>query len=151
MARSDRKKKRETLRDEGVLNPRPDSVADELFAGSDFFDPHDIVQVKYEMLRRVRVDGYTVKLAAECFGFSRTSFYHAQDAFGLGGLGALVPKKRGPRSAHKLSNDVLDFLEAVMDSDPSADLVTAVRKKFGKSVHHRSIERALARAKKKPR
>src|SRR5713101_1882440 len=63
---------------------------------SDFFDPHDLLQVKYEMLRRVRRDAVTVSQAARLFGFSRPSFYHARDAFTRGGLGALVPQKRGP-------------------------------------------------------
>ncbi len=45
------------LRQHGCLNPRPDKVVDPIFASSDFFDPRDLVQVKYEMVRRVRVDG----------------------------------------------------------------------------------------------
>jgi hypothetical protein len=61
--------KREILRQTGTLNPRPDRVTDELFADSDFFDPDDLLQVKYEMLRRVRCDDFTVKQAAH--GFAR--------------------------------------------------------------------------------
>ena len=139
------------LRQTGTLNPRPDRVSDELFTDSDFFDPNDLVQVKYEMLRRVRRDDFTVKQAAQLFGFSRPSFYQAQEAFTRGGLGALVPQKRGPRRAHKLSQNVVAFIERTIATDPAADLVAAVHKEFGISVHRRSIERALARAKKKRR
>ncbi len=73
----DRTPKRQALRQTGTLNPRPDRVTDELFADSDFFDPNDLLQVKYEMLRRVRRDDFTVQQAAKVFGFSRPSFYMA--------------------------------------------------------------------------
>lgn len=39
------------------VNPRPEAVSDPLFAGSEFFDARDLVQVKYEMVRRVQIDG----------------------------------------------------------------------------------------------
>jgi transposase len=141
--------KRQVLRQTGTLNPRPDRVTDELFTDSDFFDPNDLLQVKYEMLRRVHSDDFTVRRAAQLFGFSRPSFYQAQGTFTRGGLGALVPQKRGPRRAHKLSQKIMAFIERTIAADPGADLVAAVQQEFGISVHRRSIERALARAKKK--
>lgn len=150
-SRTDRTPKRQALRQTGTLNPRPDRVTDELFADSDFFDPNDLQQVKYEMLRRVRCDDFPVKQAAQLFGFSRPSFYQALEAFTQGGLGALVPQKRGPRRAHKLSQKVVAFVERTIAADPGADLVAAVQLEFGLSVHRRSIERALARSKKKRR
>src|SRR5713101_8586025 len=143
--------KRQVLRQTGTLNPRPDRVTDELFADSDFFDPNDLLQVRYEMLRRVHSDDFTVRQAAQLFGFSRPSFYQAQEAFTRGGLGALVPQKRGPRRAHKLSQKIVAFLERTIAADPGADLVAAVQQAFGLSVHRRSIGRALERAKKKRR
>jgi len=149
--RSDDTPKRHALRQTSTLNPRPDRVTDALFADSDFFDPHDLLQVKYEMLRRVRSDDFPVSQAARLFGFSRPSFYHAQEAFTRGGLGALVPQKRGPKRAHKLSQKVVAFLERTIAADPAADLVATVQQEFGLSVRRRSIGRALARAKKKRR
>jgi transposase len=113
--------------------------------------PNDLLQVKYEMLRRVHCDDFTVRRAAQLFGFSRPSFYQAQETFTRGGLGALVPQKRGPRRAHKLSQKIMAFIERTIAADPGADLVAAVQQEFGISVHRRSIERALARAKKKRR
>jgi transposase len=143
--------KRQFLRQTGTLNPRPDRVTDELFTDGDFFDPNDLLQVKYEMLRRVRRDDFTVRQAAQLFGFSRPSFYQAQEAFTRGGLGALVPQKRGPRRAHKLSPKIVAFIERTIAANPKADLVAAVQQAFSISVHRRSIERALVRAKKKRR
>jgi hypothetical protein len=56
--------KGESLRHQGVLNPHPQKVADPLFLRGEFFDPRDLVQVKYEMLRRVRVEGAS---GLDCF------------------------------------------------------------------------------------
>jgi len=49
--------KYETLRQYGALNRAAEAVRDEFFINHEFFDPRDLVQVKYEMLRRVRIDG----------------------------------------------------------------------------------------------
>jgi hypothetical protein len=95
--------KREALRQQGVLNPRPGDITDQRFAVNSFFDPRDLVQVKYEMLRRVQAEGHSITQAAAAFGFSRPCFYQAQAAFAKEGLAGLVPRKRGPKQAHKLT------------------------------------------------
>lgn len=144
--------KTEALRRQSSLNPHPESVTEPLFHGSDFFDARDVVQVKYEMLRRVRVEARPITESAAAFGFSRPSFYQAQSAFELAGLSGLVPKKPGPRRSHKLSAEVVLFLEQLRSEDPSlrpADLAERVLERFDLKVHPRSIERALARPKKK--
>jgi len=73
------------LRTERSLNPRPEAVSDDRFAVSEFLDARDLVQVKYEMVRRVRVDGEAVTRSAQEFGFSRPSFYEAAAALDAGG------------------------------------------------------------------
>jgi hypothetical protein len=99
--------KASALRRHHALNPRPDEVADPAFnGGNPFFDAQDLVQVKYEMLRRVREDGQAVSQASATFGFSRPSFYEAQAAFSQSGLPGLVPQRPGPKRAHKLSEAV---------------------------------------------
>ncbi len=146
--------KADALRQRGCLHPHPENVSDELFASTEFFDPRDLAQVKYEMLRRVRVDGHTVRLAAASFGLSRPSFYRAQEGYEEGGLPALLPRKPGPRRAHKLSEEVVQALHLRLDDEPAADataLAEWVQKRFGLSIHPRSIERALARQEKKRR
>jgi transposase len=138
----------EALRAERSLNPRPGTVVDDAFAGSEFLDARDVVQVKYEMVRRVRVDGDAVSRSAAAFGFSRPSFYEAAAAIDAGGLAALVPARPGPRRAHKLSDEVVAFVRARLDAEPSlrsADLVAVIEERFGIRVHPRSVERALAR------
>jgi transposase len=142
------------LRQQGSFNLHPDQVTDELFRTHEFFDARDMVQVKYEMLRRVQTEGHPVNRSAAAFGFSRPSFYQAQAAFQQGGLPALMPHKRGPKEAHKLTAEVLTFIRQVRQQEPSlrvADLARRVKDKHGITVHPRSIERALMRSQKKPR
>lgn len=144
--------KTKALRRRGSLNPRADEVTDPQFGEHDFFDGRDLVQVKYEMLRRVRVDGWSITGSASAFGLSRPSFYKAQSAFERGGLGALLPDKPGPRRSHKLSPEVMAFVEQLRTEDPSVRverICERVFERFGRKVHPRSVERALAREKKK--
>jgi len=149
-----KRSKRDALKRHGTLNPHPDFVTDPLFQIGDFFDPDDLVQVKYEMLRRVRVDKQSASQSASSFGFSRPTYYQAEEDFQRDGLVGLLPEKRGPRQAHKLTSDVLDFAAQLRASDPSIrtlDLVAAIEKRFAIAAHPRTIERALARQEKKRR
>jgi len=142
----ERDEKARALKKHRALNPGPERVTDERFRTEEFFDPRDMVQVKYEMLRRVHEEGATVTEAAEVFGFSRPTFYHAQEALTEEGLAGLVPRRPGPRGGHKLTEEVLDFVV------PSAEeLAERIEERFGLAVHPRSIERALARREKKRR
>lgn len=143
----------EALRAERSLNPRPEAVTDEAFAASEFLDARDLVQVKYEMVRRSRINGDAVSRSAAAFGFSRPSFYEAAAALDAGGLAALVPARPGPRRAHKLTEEIVDFAVAALAVDPSLrspDLTDQIAERFGVRVHPRSVERAMARAKEGP-
>ncbi|MEC4017103.1 helix-turn-helix domain-containing protein [Streptomyces sp. H27-D2] len=131
-----------------TLNPRPGAVADAAFAVSSFLDPHDLVQVKYEMVRRVRVDKVPVSRAAAAFGFCRQSFYAIAAALDVGGPAALVPGKPGPKGPRKLTEPVMLHIEVLLAADPTLKaraLAAMVAEEFALVVHPRSIERALAR------
>lgn len=142
-------RKLEALQVYGAVHPRPQDVTDPLFRESPFFDVRDIVQVKYEMLRRVRIDERQVSETATAFGFSRPSFYTARNAFEQAGLPGLLPRKRGPRQAHKLTDDVLVVLATARTEDGAVPRTTALAKilkdQFGITAHPRSIERSLLR------
>ena len=149
MAKRGEDPKVEALRAERSLNPRPEAVVDEAFRESEFLDARDLVQVKYEMVRRVRVEGEPVSRAARAFGFSRPSFYQARAALEAGGLPALVPARPGPRRAHKLTGEVVAFARERLEAEPSlrsAELAEQIGERFGLRVHPRSVERALQRA-----
>jgi transposase len=144
----------EALRAGGTLYRHAEHVTDPIFATHEFFDPRDVVQVKYEMIRRVEVDAQPVAPTAAAFRFSRPSFYQAQRAFQQRGLAGLLPKKRGPRAGHKLTAEVVAFLQDVREREPSVrspELARRVAGRFAITVHPRSIERALARQEKKRR
>jgi transposase len=149
-----KKSKREALKRHGTLNPHPSAVTDPVFETGDFFDRDDVVQVKYEMLRRVTVDKQSVTRSATAFGFSRPTYYQAEADFQRDGLFGLLPEKRGPREGHKLTSEVLDFAMQLRASDPSLrtlDLAAAIQERFAIKAHPRSIERALKRQEKKTR
>lgn len=142
------------LRKHHALNPHPEAVTDPAFVtGDDFFDARDLMQVKYELLRRVRTEGQPVTQAAAAFGFSRPAFYQAQKRFEAEGLPGLLPQRPGPRRAHKLGEEVMAFLEKVLADEPvlgSRELAARLQKGMGVSVHPRTVERGLARRQKKP-
>ncbi|MGW4126340.1 helix-turn-helix domain-containing protein [Nocardia sp. NPDC004711] len=136
------------LREARCLNPHPETVTDPTFTTGEFFDARDVVQVKYEMVRRVRVDELSVTEAAAAFGYSRQTYYEAAAALDAAGLDGLAPAKPGPRGGHKLTAEVCAFAAELLDNDPvlrAKDLVTPIEQRFGVRVHPRSIERALAR------
>lgn len=148
MAKRRQDPKEEALRAARALNPRPESVVDPEFATSEFLDARDLVQVRYEMVRRVRQEGDTVSAAASAFGFSRPSWYAAAAALDDAGLPGLLPARPGPRRAHKLTEEIVAFLRAAREEVPSLrapELAERVDETFGVRAHPRSIERALAR------
>ncbi len=151
---SSRDAKRSLLRQQGVLHPHPEAVTAALFQENDFFDSNDLIQVKYEMLRRVEAEQAPVSLAAHEAGLSRPSFYQAQAAIRQNGLAGLIPQKPGPHGAHKLTASVLDFLDRQRASQPDlnyAQLARLVKEQLSVTVHPRTIERVLSRRQKKPR
>ena len=148
---SRRDAKVDALRADGTLHPRPQAVQAPLFASHDFFDPRDLVQVKYEMLRQVDVEGVPVARTADAFGVSRPTFYQTQAAFQHRGIAGLLPRKRGPHGAHKLDDAVMAFVATLRAEDPALSvrtLLPRIHARFGLDVHPRSLERALRRAEK---
>lgn len=144
--------KLQALKKHGAINRRSAKVKNPLFADSEFFDPKDLVQVKYEMLRRVQADGDAISNASADHGFSRVSFYQVKEAFEREGLPGLVPKKRGPRGGHKLTERIVQAMEEACAEDDQIDapaLARLLKKRFKLTVHPRSIDRALAKRKKK--
>jgi transposase len=146
--------KSEALAQDGVLNPKPGAVRDLLFTSNPFFDAKDLVQVRYEMVRRHQVDGFAVSEAAAAFGVTRPTFYKAQSALKTVGLAGLLPRQRGPKDGHKISAEVAAFaidLKAAKPEMTTTQCLDAIESRFSVKVHRRSLERALARKKKRIR
>jgi transposase len=139
------------LKRAGTLNPRPDSVSDTLFKENPFFDPKDLLQVRYEMLRRHNVEGASIVDVAATFGVSRPTVYQAHAAFLKAGLSGLLPQHRGPKEGHKLSTEVIEYVRTLRAVEPkltTTACVQAVQEKFSITIHRRSLERALTSKKK---
>lgn len=144
--------KRRILDQSDTLNKNGDKVVDPKFKNIAFFDPDDIVQVKYEMLRSVQKDGTGIIEASKSFGFSRITFYKTGKAFNENGLAGLIPKKKGPRRAHKLTGEIMEFVGRLLEQKPGikSDVIREeIKERFDLTVHKRSIERAIDRSKKK--
>ncbi len=134
------------------MNPHAQDVRDAAFLDNTFFDPRDLVQVRYEMLRRVRIEGRAIAEIAARFGVSRPTFYRVQSEFEREGLAGLLPVKRGPHGPHKITDEVMALIEEVRAAEEGWDvavLVERIAQRFGRGVHRRTVERALARGKKK--
>lgn len=138
--------KRQALQASGTFNPRHARVRHPLFQNSEFFDPQDLLQLKYESLRALKQDDYSIAKAAGDFGLSRPTLYQAQAHFQGKGLEGLMPAKRGPRQGHKLTPEVLHYVRELSTSQPelsASQLAGQVRQRFKIKVHPRTIEKAL--------
>jgi transposase len=138
----------------GALHPHPQRVQDALFHGSTFFDPCDLVQVRYEMVRRFRADGHAAVEVAHSFGVSRQSLYALAQAFQDRGLPGLFPCKRGPKAPSKCTDEVLAFVHARLAESPCLtpdELLSDIRRRLGVHLHRRTLQRQLKRWGKKRR
>lgn len=138
--------KRQALQASGTFNPRHARVHHPLFRESEFFDPQDLLQLKYESLRALQKDHYSLAQAASEFGLSRPTLYQAREHFQAGGLEGLLPAKRGPRKAHKLTPEVLGYVRELSTTQPDLtprQWATRVRQRFHIKVHPRTLEKAL--------
>ena len=86
--------KTDTLRNRGTLNPHPEQVRDGFFLENDFFDARDLLQVKYEMLRKAQVEGECVTRAAAAFGFKELPA-GLKSGKGLTGFGITTEEETG--------------------------------------------------------
>jgi transposase len=140
--------KEDILKQNGTFNKDSKSVTAEEFQSTIFFDPKDLVQVKYEMLRSVAKNELTVSQAAKKYGLSRQSFYINKAAVDTGGIAALIPQKTGPKNAHKLTSDVKEFIDSYQISHPHAksrEISRALSDGANISVHERTVGRYLSK------
>lgn len=149
---SDPQDKRRALQASGTFNPRHERVRHALFQASDFFDPRDLLQLKYETLRALKQEDYSIARAAADFGLSRPTIYPIQNHFERRGLEGLLPAKPGPKNPHKLTAEVRRHLQELLQAQPefgARELARQIRQRFNVKLHPRTIEKALkSRAKR---
>ncbi len=132
------------LRRAHCIHPAPEKVLDERFQEEGgFFDPKDIVQVKYELLRSSIVEGSDVASTCVRFGFSRTTYYKIHVAFLDGGLPYLMGRPRGRPQPIKLNELVLGYLIAEKAKNPTlsaSEMVTHVIDRYEVEISVRMIQ-----------
>jgi hypothetical protein len=128
------------------MKHRPESVKSKLFHISDFFNPEDPTQVKYEMLRAHCHEHRFIARVCREFGYSRESFYQALDAFRSQGLSGLVGKPRGKTKPDKVTPEIIGFViyQRARYGLSGAAITEQVRDVFNLTFHKRTIERILA-------
>ena len=142
------------LKANGTLNKEGNKVRAPLFKEHIFFDPNDLLQVKYEMLRAVERDRTSVSVTAREFGFSRVAYYQAKEELASHGIAGLMPKKRGPREARKLKEGDVKFIQKILSTNiqiTKKQLLEQLAAERGIKVSKRTVERALAGKKKHSR
>ena len=94
--------------------------------------------------------GTAARRVSTCF--RRRADYLARDSFTHHGLEGLVPKKRGPRGRHKLTEKVVRFIKQARANDESLGgrrLAKLVQQHLRISIDARTIERGAPRREKK--
>jgi transposase len=149
-------RKQQSLRHAGLLHTEPERVQDPLFlAFPAFFDPHDQLQVRYEMLRAHLVESHEVVGICQRYGVSRQTFYNVQERFLTEGTAGLLAKKPGPKGPLKLTAEVRQFVAHQLQRDPhlsTTALLSQLKEHFAVSFHKRTLEKFLKalRSKKNP-
>jgi len=142
--------KKDILMENGTFNKNYKNVKAAKFINDQFYDPMDIAQVKYEMLKEVEQNGITITDAADNYGFSRTAYYNIKDAFSSQGIKGLIPEKSGPKSPHKLTQTYQERIDEWVAGNPgisSNDIAALINQDGTIQINKRTVERY--RAKKK--
>ena len=138
----------DVLKENGTYNADSGSVKADDFLHGIFFDPNDLVQVKYEMLRSVEKKECSVSEASEKYGLSRQTYYVNRSAIEDGGLAALMPKKTGPKAGFKLKDEGRRFIDGYLSEHPGAsphEINAEMAANTGITVHDRTVARYLSK------
>ena len=142
-----RSSRQSRLREVGLLHARPGRVSDRRFVEPpDFFDSHDVLQVRYELLRAHLVEGDKIAGACRRFGVSRQTFYKLRAKFLEQGIGGLLPGRPGPKGPYKVSLEVVRFAEDQLGEDTEisgAALASEINLRLGVAIHKRTVEKLL--------
>ena len=140
--------KKRFLASEGLLNAHPRRVRHPLFDSHAFFDPHDLLQVRYEMLRAARVDDVSVTEASRLFGFSREYFYQREREFQAQGIAGLLGAPRGRTPLLARNQEVVNFIIRRKMAEPEltgGELREEIRATFRIDCSRRTVERVVAK------
>lgn len=138
--------RRKFLEKEGLLNPKPARVSYQLFKTIDFFEPLDLPQVRYEMLRIARIEGFSVAEACRLFGFSREYFYKLERIFMTRGFISLLGSSMGRRPLIALNQELINFILHRKIEEPRVScekICLQIKKLYQVDCSCRTIERIV--------
>jgi hypothetical protein len=142
--------KKEALVENGTFNRNHEKVKRSKFLAGGFYDPTDIMQVKYEMLRDAMGDIGSIEALSGEYGYTRASYYNIREAFDRGGVMALAHGKTGPKEPRKLTREAQAHIEGYTAGHPSAsanDIRANLVQDKGIQVSKRTVERHMAKKK----
>jgi len=138
--------KKKFLEQEGLINPKPERVSHPLFETLNFFDPLDLPQVRYEMIRAARVGNISVSEACKLFGFSREYFYKLERSFMARGYVALLGSTMGRRPIIAINQEVVNFIVHRKIEEPKVsgeNLRQEIRRLYNVDCSRRTVERTV--------
>lgn len=140
-------RKYDNLKRAGLLHPAPELVNDPLFGEHpEFFDAHDFLQVRYEMIRAHEIDRRSVVEICRRYGISRQTFYTLQERFVSEGTAGLLFRRPGPKGPSKLTVEVLEFVEQQLEQEPdlrAVQLQSQLERSLAVRLHRRTLEKLL--------
>ena len=112
---------------------------------SDFFNPLDRGQIKYEMLRSHSLEGHFITRVCKEFGYSRESFYLALEAFRKEGIAGLVNKPKGKNKPDKVTPEIIGYViyQRAKFGLSGAAIAKDIFREFSLKLHKRTVERIL--------
>jgi transposase len=140
-----------SLIENGSFNRNADTVSNHMFKSNPYFDPQDLVQVKYEMLRAVKSDGLNVADASRQFGFSRTAYYKIEKRFHNAGVEGLCAQKTGPKAPAKITHEIVGLADNLRVEHPGItndEVIKEIEAQTGVTIHKRSLQRAQSKKKR---
>lgn len=116
-----------------------------------FFDPNDLMQVKYEMLRHITTDNWSIIKVTKTFGISLTTCYKLNINFQKLGLSSFVPDKRGPKINLKLTAEIIDFIKHQKSKRVLTwnEIIIIIKDKFNVNLHLRTAQQVMNNVVKK--
>jgi len=140
--------KQEILLKNRTFNRNYGKVTEKRFTSDEFYDPQDLVQVKYEMLRTANESKRSINEISGKFGFSRAAFYKIKASYEKEGISAFILNNSGSKKARKLTVEYQDFIDSYLMQNPnvsSGEIATILKQERGLNISKRTVERYRSR------
>jgi len=125
-----------------------DPTADQVTgpAGSLTIAPQDALARRFLMLLEGQCLEENIAAIAEKYGYCRQRYYQLLDAFQQGGLPALQPRKTGPKSNYRRTDEAVRQVlrHRFLDPDASAEVVAQKLRQTHFTISLRSVQRVIA-------